>query len=78
MKKLGMAGVITAFASRLRFPQLFFFTALLFVADMIIPDMIPAVDEILLLLLTTLLGSLKKPAGDLPREDPKNVTPPGS
>lgn len=75
MSKVGIGGLVTAFASRLRFPQLFFVTAGLFLLDLIIPDLIPAVDEILLLLLTALLGSLKKQTDDLPQEEMKNVTP---
>lgn len=51
--------LITRFASRLKFPQLFAFVATLFVIDLIIPDLIPFFDEILLGLLTLLLGSLK-------------------
>ncbi|MCB1032597.1 MAG: hypothetical protein KDD47_02035 [Acidobacteria bacterium] len=78
MSKVGIGGLVTAFATRLRFPQLFFLTAALFLADLLIPDLIPAVDEILLLLLTALLGSLKKRKEDLPQEPPKNVTPSGS
>lgn len=60
-------GLIKRFASRLRFPQLFFLTATLFVLDLLIPDMIPMVDEILLGLGTTLLASLRHPS---PPADP--------
>ena len=66
---------MTAFAGRLRFPQLFVITALLFLGDLVFPDFIPVVDELLLLLLTALLGSLKKRSVELPQEDMKNVTP---
>jgi hypothetical protein len=52
--------LITQFAARLRYPQLFFVTAVIFVLDLVIPDMIPFVDEILLGLLTVLFGALKK------------------
>ncbi len=48
------------FASRLRFPKLFGITLALFVFDLLIPDLIPFVDEILLALVTALLGSLKR------------------
>jgi len=50
---------IFGYASKLRFPKLFLLTAGLFVADLIVPDFIPFVDEILLGLLTLLLGSLR-------------------
>ncbi len=75
MSKLGLGGLVTAFAGRLRFPQLFVITALLFLGDLVFPDFIPVVDELLLLLLTALLGSLKKRSVELPQEDMKNVTP---
>lgn len=59
-----MANPLTAallrFASRLRFPQLFALVATVFVLDLLIPDVIPFADEIILGLLTLLLGSLKK------------------
>lgn len=47
------------YASRLRFPKLFILTAAVFLVDLIIPDVIPLADEILLGLITTLLGSWK-------------------
>lgn len=47
------------FAAGLRFPKLLAFTAALFLLDLIIPDMIPFADEILLGLLSLLLASLK-------------------
>ena len=43
-------------ASRLRFPTLFMLIALLFIVDLIVPDFIPFVDEIILGLLTVVLG----------------------
>ncbi len=48
------------FARRLRFPQLFIVVAALFVADLIVPDAIPFVDELLLGLATLLFGSWKE------------------
>jgi hypothetical protein len=50
-------------ARRLRFPYLFGLTALLFVADLLVPDAIPFVDELLLGLLTLLFASLRKRPG---------------
>lgn len=55
-----MRNVLLAFASRLRFPWLFALTATLFVLDLIVPDAIPLVDELLLGLGTLLLGSWRK------------------
>lgn len=48
------------FAAGLRFPKLMAVTAVLFLVDLTIPDMIPFADEILLGLLSLLLASLKK------------------
>ena len=51
---------ISRFAAKLRFPQLFLITAALFLLDLVIPDVIPFADELLLGLGTLLLGSLRK------------------
>lgn len=76
--------LIAAFAAKLRFPQLFLFTGALFLVDLVIPDLIPFFDEILLGLITLLLGMWKK---DVPEVDPtppgdkppiKDITPPDS
>jgi len=48
------------FAAGLRFKQLFYLIGGLFILDLIIPDLIPFVDELLLGLLTLLLASWKK------------------
>jgi hypothetical protein len=50
-------------ARRLRFPYLFALTAILFVMDLLVPDAIPFVDELLLGLLTLLFASLRKRPG---------------
>jgi len=61
MKPQGMIlNRLMQFAAGLRFPKLLAMTAALFVLDLIIPDMIPFADEILLGLLSLLLASLKK------------------
>ena len=61
-----MPGAILRFAEKLRFPQLFLVTLTLFVIDLITPDVIPFIDEILLGLATLLIGSIRK----------RRVTPP--
>ncbi len=50
---------LLGWAGRLRFPKLAMITAGLFFADLLIPDFIPFVDEILLGLGTLLLGNLR-------------------
>jgi hypothetical protein len=52
-----------AFANRLKFRELFLLILALFLLDLVIPDMIPLIDEIILGLLTLLLASLKKEPG---------------
>lgn len=52
-------GVLT-YASRLRFPTLFTITAILLVINLVVPDPIPFVDEILMGLVTLVLGSLRE------------------
>jgi hypothetical protein len=71
--------LISRYASKLRFPQLFMVTATLFVIDLVVPDLVPFADEILLGLLTLLLANWKKdlaPADDSGEKPPmKDVTP---
>ena len=55
-----LMGPIFAFASRLRFPNLFLVTAALFILDVVIPDVIPFADELLLGLGTLLLSTWRK------------------
>ena len=50
------------FLSGLRSSQLFIIVAVLFVVDLFIPDPVPFLDEILLGVLTLLLGRWKRPA----------------
>lgn len=52
-------GIVTRHASRLRFPRLLALTAGLFVLDLVIPDFIPFIDEILLGLGTLVLSQLR-------------------
>lgn len=54
---------ILRFCARLRFPLLFALTALLFALDLVVPDVLPFVDELLLGLGTLLLGALRKRGG---------------
>ena len=75
---LGPAALVNRFASRLRFPHLFWLTFSLFVLDVLVPDFIPFADEILLALLTLLLGSWRKRGAEPPpveEREIKNVTP---
>ncbi len=76
MDKDTRQGLLEGFASKLRFPQLFFFTAIIFGIDLFVPDVIPFADEILLGLMTVLLANLKKKDSQQEERPMKNVTPP--
>ena len=47
-------------ASGLRFPKLFAIVVVLFVLDLLLPDFVPFIDEIILGLLAVMLGMLRK------------------
>lgn len=67
-------------ATRLKFPQLFAVLAGLFLFDLLVPDFVPFVDEILLGLGTVLFGLWRERVGgdDEAEERPvKDITPPG-
>jgi hypothetical protein len=51
---------ILGFLGRLSFPRLFVIAATLWAIDMVIPDFIPFIDELLLGIGTLLLASLRK------------------
>lgn len=55
-----IGNIVRRFAAGLRFPTLFKLVAALFVVDLVIPDLIPFMDEILLALGTLLLAGLRK------------------
>ena len=61
----------------LRFPYLFLLAGGLFVLDVFVPDLIPFVDEIMLGLLTLLLGSFRRhkrpPTSEGPQGDAGRV-----
>ena len=59
-----MPPTIQDFLSRLRFPYLFLLTAGVFFLDVLVPDLVPFVDEILLGLGTLLLSRLKRNRSD--------------
>ncbi len=59
MYKLIIAPLI-AYLAKLRFPALFAITAVLFILDFFIPDVIPFIDEIMLAVSAALLGRWKK------------------
>ena len=67
--------IVTRFASRLKFPQLFAVALILFVLDLLVPDLIPFADEILLGVATVLLGSWKEKKPTARKPPVKDITP---
>ena len=59
----GLAGFLLRWASGLRFPYLFLLTALLFVFNLFVPDVVPVVDELIMGLVAMTLASLRKKPG---------------
>ena len=60
MKPLLFVNVFLAFANRLKFRNLFYLTLALFVFDLLVPDFVPMIDEIILGLLTLVFANWKK------------------
>lgn len=59
------------FLGRLSYPRLFALTAALFAIDLVVPDVIPLADELLLGLGTLLLANWKKRKGPGPIDAPR-------
>ncbi len=68
-----MRSVILALASRLRFPWLFAITVVLFLVNLVVPDPVPFLDELVLALLALVFAAWRRrkpaqPALDRDRE----------
>ena len=59
-QRSALVGWIVARLARLRFPTLFVMTGALFLLDLLVPDLLPFADEILLGLGTALLATLRR------------------
>ncbi|MEW6271051.1 MAG: DUF6116 family protein [Thermodesulfobacteriota bacterium] len=55
-----LVALLLRYLGRLRFPTLMVVTAVLFVVNLVVPDVIPLVDELLLGLATLLLATWKR------------------
>jgi hypothetical protein len=66
-----LLGWFVSRAAQLRFPKLFLLTAALFALDLVVPDVIPFADELLLGLATALLGSWRSRKSAAPSEHPR-------
>lgn len=71
LSRTPVVGAVLAFANRLRFPTLFLITAALFALDVIVPDMLPFADEVLLGLAALVLSRWRK---DRTGEDESTAT----
>jgi hypothetical protein len=56
----GVGRLITRITAGMRFPTLFLVVGGLFLLDLVVPDLIPFYDEIMLAMLTVLIGSIRK------------------
>jgi hypothetical protein len=68
-----LVGGVSRWAAGLRFPWLLALTASIFLLDLVIPDLIPFADEILLGLATLVLGTIRRrraPDTDVERDAP--------
>jgi Family of unknown function (DUF6116) len=75
-----LVGPILGFLGRLSFPKLFAVTGGLFLLNLVVPDLIPFIDELLLGLGTLLLASLRKRGDDgkTPIEGQATKVPPAA
>ena len=63
LMRKGFPGLILGWVARLRFPYIVLLMGTLFLVNLIVPDVIPFADEILMGLLTVLLTYFKKKPG---------------
>ena len=69
-----LTALVQRFLPRLRYPWLFLILGGLFLVDLVIPDPIPLVDELMLAMLTFLAATLTSRKDEVP--PPRDVTPP--
>jgi len=73
-----MASPLTALVNRflpgMRYPYLFLILGALFLVDLVVPDPIPLVDEILLAVLTFIAATFSSRRDTEP--EPRDITPP--
>ena len=60
MNPQALIGLFLAFANQLKFRNLFIIIIALFLIDLLVPDFIPLIDEIILGLLAIILANWKK------------------
>jgi hypothetical protein len=70
-----LTALVQKYLPRLRYPYLFLILGGLFLVDLIIPDPIPLVDELLLAVLTFITATFTIPREE-DRPPPRDITPP--
>lgn len=71
-----MPAFILAYLVQLRFRYLFLVTAEVFAVDLVVPDLIPFVDELLFGALTLLFAAWKRDKRTMPPTAPSSAPPP--
>lgn len=66
-------GILGRYGVRLRFPVLFFAVACLFAFNMVLPDPVPFIDELILALMTLMLASFKREPLPPPRDESEPI-----
>jgi hypothetical protein len=66
--------LVSRFLPRLRYPYLFLVLGALFLVDLVVPDPIPLIDELLLAVLTFIAATFTARREDRP--EPRDITPP--
>ena len=56
-----IGNLVTRVTAGMRFPTLFLIVGGLFLVDLVVPDLIPFYDEILMAMLAVLIASIRKP-----------------
>lgn len=69
-----LTALIQRFLPRLRYPYLFLILGGLFLVDLVVPDPIPLVDELMLAMLTFIAATFTTRREEVP--PPKDITPP--
>ena len=69
-----LTALISKILPRMRYPYLFLVLGVLFLVDLVVPDPIPLVDEILLAVLTFIAATFTTRKETQP--EPRDVTPP--
>lgn len=65
--RAAILGLLGRYGAGLRFPVLFFVVACLFAFNMVLPDPVPFLDELILALMTAMLASFKRDPDPPPR-----------